>query len=378
MDKNSLVLMMAVVLCAAITVDASGQAWFYELGTLPGKEWSVGADISADGSTAVGRSLRNDTEAFRWTQSDGMVGLGVPIGAHHTRAYCVSGDGTVVVGIISYTGLYFEAYRWTEGEGMVPLGYLTGFTESSWGRAVSHDGSVIAGTSQRIVSYNSQDQAAIWTQAGGWESLGNLGGADSWALGISGDGSTVVGHSETLNSHTREAFRWTRAGGMVGLGAVNGESWANDASFDGQVIVGWADINSNDREACRWDQSLGTIETLGDLPGGTHVSEANAVSDDGSVVVGRGKTDLGDEAFLWRAGHGMVNLRDYAEAQYGLDLAGWRFTNATGISGDGTVIVGEGINPSGDAAAWVVVVPEPATMSLLALGGLAVLRRRKK
>ncbi|MCP4378893.1 MAG: PEP-CTERM sorting domain-containing protein, partial [bacterium] len=35
-------------------------------------------------------------------------------------------------------------------------------------------------------------------------------------------------------------------------------------------------------------------------------------------------------------------------------------------------------NPSGDPGPFVTVVPEPATMSLLALGGLAILRKRRR
>lgn len=62
---------------------------------------------------------------------------------------------------------------------------------------------------------------------------------------------------------------------------------------------------------------------------------------------------------------------------HGLDLTGWTLDTAYGISADGLTFVGYGYNPSGDTEAWVATVPEPATIILLALGGLALLRNRR-
>ena len=47
--------------------------------------------------------------------------------------------------------------------------------------------------------------------------------------------------------------------------------------------------------------------------------------------------------------------------KYGLgsELTGWSLTSANGISSDGRVIAGVGINPNADLEAWVVVLPEP-------------------
>ena len=49
---------------------------------------------------------------------------------------------------------------------------------------------------------------------------------------------------------------------------------------------------------------------LGDLPGGTFISPAHGVSSDGSVVVGFSNSALGQEAFRWTSGGGMVGLGD--------------------------------------------------------------------
>ncbi len=48
-----------------------------------------------------------------------------------------------------------------------------------------------------------------------------------------------------------------------------------------------------------WGPARADFIPLGDLPGGTFFSLANGVSADGSVVVGRGTSALGSEAFIW-------------------------------------------------------------------------------
>ena len=87
----------------------------------------------------------------------------------------------------------------------------------------------------------------------------------------------------------------------------------------------------------------------------------------------------GGEVFLWDSTHGMRSLRDVLVNDYGLDLAGWALERPTAISADGTTIVGNGRNPSGQFEAWVAVlsVPEPSTALLLVFGlaGLAAKRR---
>jgi uncharacterized membrane protein len=83
------------------------------------------------------------------------------------------------------------------------------------------------------------------------------------------------------------------------------------------------------------------FQGLGDLPGGEFHSSAWAVSADGSTVVGDSRgPDPGipfqtsQEAFRWTAEEGMVGLGD-------LDSS-FIFSVARDVSGDGSVIVGEG------------------------------------
>ena len=102
------------------------------------------------------------------------------------------------------------------------------------------------------------------------------------------------------------------------------------------------------------------------------------MSADGSVIVGFGYSALGQEAFIWTQAEGLRNLRQVLINDYGLELTGWTLIDAYDISSDGRVIVGRGLNPSGDSEAWRAVVPEPCGTALLGMGCAAFLARRRK
>jgi probable HAF family extracellular repeat protein len=91
---------------------------------------------------------------------------------------------------------------------------------------------------------------------------------------------------------------------------------------------------------------------LGDLSGGEFLSEASGVSADGSVVVGYSEGDDGNVAFIWNA-NGMRNLEQVLSNEFKLNLGGWKLERATGISNDGLTIVGNGSNPNGQDGAWL-------------------------
>ena len=158
-------------------------------------------------------SLALNTEAFRWTTSGGMQGLGdLPGGAFISVADGVSDDGSVVVGF-SHGPRAYEAYRWTSGGGMVGLGFLnSGDDSDSHALATSFDGSTIVGYSGA--------QAFRWTSTFGMAGLGFLpGDYFSRAFNVSSDGLAVIGLSSLASATLPEqAFRWTAGDGMIGLG----------------------------------------------------------------------------------------------------------------------------------------------------------------
>jgi len=349
--------------------------------------------VSADGSVAVGESSSiSDAsvygeEAFRWTpDGGGMVGLGIlPGGYHASSARSVSGDASVVVGSGINSTFDREAFRWTADGGMAGLGVLPGGYSTSAAHGVSADGSVIVGESS--VSFTSE--AFRWTSGGGMVGLGDLPGGDfaSAAAAVSADGSVVVGYGRSASGI--EAFRWTVEGGMVGLGDLPGGDFASAAwaiSADGSVVVGQGSIPLGWTQAFRWTSGGGMVG-LGDLPGGNPDSFARGVSGDGSVVVGQSNSTGGYEAFIWDEVHGMRSLADVLSSDYGVDLTYWDLTDATAISSDGSSIVGVGVHELVDEAgshswveeAWIAVVPEPSTVVLFGAGlvALAATRRRR-
>ena len=75
----------------------------------------------------------------------------------------------------------------------------------------------------------------------------------------------------------------------------------------------------------------------------------------------------------------MRDLADVLTHDYGLNLSGWTLNDATGVSADGTTIVGDGTDPNGNTAAWIATIPEPTTGLLVQAGvlGLAGARRKR-
>jgi probable HAF family extracellular repeat protein len=103
------------------------------------------------------------------------------------------------------------------------------------------------------------------------------------------------------------------------------------------VIVGRG-RSASGREAFRW--TAGSMVGLGDLPGGTFDSLATAVNTTGSIVAGNGNSAGGFEAFRWTSG-GMVGL--------GFP-AGTTTSFAYGMSSTGARIVGTATNGASNVA----------------------------
>lgn len=96
---------------------------------------------------------------------------------------------------------------------------------------------------------------------------------------------------------------------------------------------------------------------LGDLPGGFFNSEAWTISADGSVIGGASHSDFGFEAFIWDAKNKMRSLRQVL-IDSGIDMEGWLPGLVTGLSHDGSTIVGWGTNPSGKTEAWIAKIDQ--------------------
>jgi probable HAF family extracellular repeat protein len=316
--------------------------------------------VTVDGSVVVGSgTTASGKQAFRWTQRNGMVSLGnLPDGSFkQSWVKGVSADGSVIVGYGDPDGSGWnghQGFRWTQSGGMAGMGSLDGATRYE-ALGVSADGTVVIGDGGK--------QAFRWTEKSGIVGLGVLPGrTNSRAIAVSADGAVAVGSSYNLPSwDNEETFVWTQAGGMQGLGYLPGGkgSFPNAVSSDGSVIVGTSDSSSG-WSAYRWTRNTGMVG-IGGLPGMT-TTHPFGVTAHGEIVVGGSFRDPAHgDGFIWDATHGTRSLQNVLETEFGLDLTGWHLLAASGITPDGSVIVGWGTNPSDQLEAFRAVLVVRAT-----------------
>ena len=195
--------------------------------------------------------------------------------------------------------------------------------------------------------------------------LGTLGGSVSGATGINSSGE-VVGVAATA-SGSGHAFTYTTTGGMVDLGTLGGDSSIATGINSSGEVVGEADTASGLLHAFTYTTTGGMVD-LGTLSGSN--SEANGINDLG-VVVGY----AGNYAFVYSNGT-LTNLNTVT-----VNLpVGFSLTSAYAINLSG-YIVGYGTNAAGLRHAFLltpIATPEPTSLAMLAVGGVALLIRRRK
>jgi probable HAF family extracellular repeat protein len=343
-------------LTAALALPAAAQkAGFQGLGQMPGAVFGTYASgISADGSTIIGYGWVSSStvQAYRWRVADHYQHLDPPGSSDYFGSGAVSYDGSVIVGENPQPN-QFAAFRWTAARGLMTL-------PMNIAAAVTADGSMVAGGDN------------WWKTSGQTGIFGPFPGEQDQteASGLSQDGQVAVGAAikgSDAFGPTFHAIRWTLSGGLQDLGLTTGtQSSANAISANGLVIVGQATDSGRFWRGFRWTASTG-MRDIGTLGG--PMSNATAVNKDGTVIVGNSLTTSSSgssHAFRWTARTGMQDLRT------ALQSAGVQTANkwvvlytADGVSADGTVIVGYGLNPPtkafpfGQWEPFRVVLPVP-------------------
>jgi uncharacterized membrane protein len=115
---------------------------------------SQACDVSNDGTTIVGWRGGTNTEAFVWTQTSGMTGLGGLPSQAGSAALAVSGDGSVIVGETGSAGGNNAAFIWDAQHGMRDLRHVLineyGLDLDGWvllrAADISADGRTIVGS----------------------------------------------------------------------------------------------------------------------------------------------------------------------------------------------------------------------------------------
>jgi probable HAF family extracellular repeat protein len=361
-------LMATLTLTASAQVDDLQEALaqtpsFHGLGQMPGAMRGAGTyavGISSDGSTIVGYawvcpnggttcSSSGKTEAYRWTALDKYQVLGDLGSSVGSMVSATSSDGSVVVGEAPQGQNSFGAFRWTAAEGMValPMSML-------YGNAVTADGSMVVGVDNW---WKTSGQTGIFGPFPGNQN-------QTQASGISGTSQAPVAVGAALKGSdpfgaTFHAFRWTPTGGLQDLGLTTGsESSAIAISADESVIVGEARDASGFWRAFRWTASTG-MQDIGTLGGPE--SAAYAVNKDGSVIVGTSLTSgstASNHSFVWTPTNGMQDLKTILDAAGVHTADQWVSLNSlVGVSGDGKVMTGYGLNPRSTAFPFGVWTP---------------------
>jgi probable HAF family extracellular repeat protein len=308
--------------------------------------YSIAQGVSADGSVIIGESYNGtNMHAFKYvsgTMTD-LGALGDPGTAadRYSSAKGVSADGTTIIGDSTLDSGFRHAFKY-EGGIMTDLGALgnpaTASNRTSNVTGVSANGLVIVG-------YGDVDgisEHAFQYVAGAMTDLGALGDPataytrNSRAYGVSADGSVIFGESH--NGAGTYAFKY--AGGVMSelgvLSVAHVYSSAQAASADGSVIVGdWRLNYTLEQHAFKYE--AGIMTDLGALVSPSYYSEATHVSANGAVVIGFSQIDDDETEHAFKyAGGVMTDLGALGDPATALS----RGSHATGISADGSVIVG--------------------------------------
>lgn len=341
----------AIISGAVAAAPVCAQPYFLPLGDLPtGDVESTATSVCADGTTVVGASSvllpgneNPTTQAFRWTQSGGIVGLGVLAGfTGDSRATGVSADGSVIIGVANSsvaTDAITRAFVWTPGRTLEELELLPGTTESR-AAGISGDGTVVVGTCDSL--------SVRWVN-GAVERLDTLNGT---IRAISADGTTVVGIANS------EAFRWREETGMVRLGRLPGATiyWseAQCVSADGSVVLGYSD-SSRTPDCCifevfRWTENEG-------MQGLSFLGRPYAASADCRVIGGfMHIPSPAGSAFIYETGEPRTFRTALASYRVGPEIYQWSFEVVTDMTPDGNTFVGNAVNAGGERHAFIAYI----------------------
>jgi uncharacterized membrane protein len=356
-------------------VSASPQPSFITLGAIPGRNTiSHAFDVSADGSVVIGATYPNGVGVpFRWTADTGFVTLDpAGIGAGYT-AQAISPSGEYTVGQYSIPGgALGYVHRASDGASFT-VPDLPGGADNTFVGGVGDNGLVL-GSSAVGAQPNGQAlrRAVQWTPGGGLVPLPLPNPGDELRSSTAG---AVLSDGQIYMTVGDE--RWLYAPGINQFERITGPEFLRAINSDATFMVGQAtDFGTLSGEAVYWTPDTGQV-FLPQLPGGTSgPGQAQAMSDDGSIIVGvQSITQV-----IWIDQGTPVPLVDYA-ASLGLDMDGWAFINVRQVSDDGSTIVGTARHVSwvgGRVEAFVLTIPAPSAAAVWALPLALAARRRRR
>ena len=280
-----------------------------------------------------------------------------------SQANAVNSDGSQVFGQAVNDNGENRATVWSGSNwaNKTDLGTLkTDNSGSSQVNAISADGLVVAG---EAASDNNFRRAVVWSGSN-WTTKTDLGtlkadnSGSSVVYALSRDGSVAIGgaaddgHVYWLRPIVWSGSNWATKTDLGTLRTDNaGFSLTNAVSDDGSIVVGSSTSDSEVSRAIVWSGSNWATKTdLGTLRNdNTGNSSAYAVSGDGSLVFGSADNDNGDHhATVW-SGSNWATKTDLGTLKS--DNSG--YSTARAASSDGSVVGGQADNDNGDIHATV-------------------------
>ena len=312
-----------VSIAVLITVPAFGGSASLTLLTT-----QTAADVTVD---EFGRTLvltgSNSGNGGQFIYEDGLYDF---IGNARVRSMSV--DGTAVAGTYRNSDSIEEAARWTSLGGFEGLGSLPNALSCpsiSSGYGITADGSTVCGLSWD----GCNGRGFIWTEADGMQELEVVGDGRNRATAISADGSTIVGFGQ--GDFSRSAAAWNADGTALLFDGSNGGE-LEGLTPDGNLLVG---IYAS--KATYWTECEGFVE-LGSLDP-NEGARARGVSADARTIVGSSGSLLsgGFTAFVWTPERGMESLQDRLVG-LGVEVpAGVTLEIANAVTDDGSTVVGQ-------------------------------------
>ena len=311
-------------------------------------------------------------------------------------------DGSIIVGDARGTGFgsgYNQTTIWTAATGFYnPPEVVAGSRQAIGSGYVNTSGTYFAlnvsdytrnALSGNFSQYAGRIAAYRWNLANGYEAIGSLGSRyDMIVTGIDGAGSTIAGTAiDPATGTDRIALVWRSGSGLTALshlsnnpaGGNSAASTAEAVSRDGTTIVGRSLDAGGFSQAVFWRNNL--ITGLGFLPGlsptqtglfADNATKALAVNADGSTIVGTTGSAFQNPASLawrWTAASGMQDLNLFA-TNAGINLNGYVLNDAVGVSDNGQFITGNSFNAAQSQSRGYVLsiaaAPPPTTLSTTA------------
>ncbi len=342
-----------------------------DLGTLPPGGNSNASSINDNGQI-VGGAGQQRACLFDPTGGGANIDLGT-FGGPGSAAFSINNSGQIV-GWAHVSGHFTDHACIFYPNGMTnkDLGGLPGWS-LSWALSINNNCQIVGTATDGSGAY----RACLFDPTGGGANrdLGTLGGTYSCAGSINDQGQ-IVGWAYNSSGYNRAClFDPTNPLNNRDLGTLGGNLSEASSNNDGQ-IVGSAQNSSGYHRACLFDPTgdANNNINLGTLVGFDY-SSASSINNNGQIVgsvfndahnINTFRACLFDPA----GGGANINLNTLIDPS-----SGWNLGVAFDISNNG-LIVGYGVNPSGQIRAYLLI-PEPATVAILGLGGLVLLKKRR-